>query len=126
MFDNAGAEQEYFLVDRKLFLQRPDLLNAGRTLFGTKPPRGQEFEDLYFGVIPERVMAYMVELGMTPMAAIEASTRIGAEALGLSRELGTIEEGKLADVIVVAGNPLQDMRAMKRVHAVIKGGVRYK
>jgi imidazolonepropionase-like amidohydrolase len=71
-------------------------------------------------------MAYMVELGMTPMAAIEASTRIGAEALGLSRELGTIEEGKLADVIVVAGNPLQDMRAMKRVHAVIKGGVRYK
>jgi imidazolonepropionase-like amidohydrolase len=71
-------------------------------------------------------MLYMVEMGMTPMAAIEASTRIGAEALGLSRDLGTIEEGKLADVIVVAGNPLQDMRAMKRVYAVIKGGVRYK
>jgi len=71
-------------------------------------------------------MRYMVEMGMTPMAAIEASTRIGAEALGLSRELGTLEEGKLADVIVVAGNPLLDMRAMKRVYAVIKGGVRYK
>jgi imidazolonepropionase-like amidohydrolase len=71
-------------------------------------------------------MMYMVEMGMTPMATIEASTRIGAEALGLSRELGTIEVGKLADVIVVAGNPLQDMRAMKRVYAVIKGGVRYK
>jgi imidazolonepropionase-like amidohydrolase len=71
-------------------------------------------------------MRYMVEMGMTPMQAIEASTRIGAEALGLSRELGTLEVGKLADVIVVAGNPLQDMRAMKRVHAVIKRGVRYK
>ncbi|HVY26060.1 MAG TPA: glutamine synthetase III [Polyangiaceae bacterium] len=62
VFANAGAEQEYFLVDRRMFLSRPDLLNAGRTLFGTKPPRGQEFEDLYFGVIPERVMAFMVEL----------------------------------------------------------------
>ncbi|HXK17197.1 MAG TPA: glutamine synthetase III [Polyangiaceae bacterium] len=62
VFANAGAEQEYFLVDRRFFLARPDLLNAGRTLFGTKPPRGQEFEDLYFGVIPERVLAYMVEV----------------------------------------------------------------
>ncbi|MGH9324703.1 MAG: amidohydrolase family protein [Vicinamibacteria bacterium] len=69
---------------------------------------------------------YMVELGMSPMNAIEASTRIGAEALGMEKDLGTIEEGKLADVIVVAGNPLLDMRAMKRVYAVIKGGVRYK
>ena len=55
VFAFAGPEQEYFLVDRKMVLARPDLLNAGRTLFGTKPPRGQEFEDLYFGVIPERV-----------------------------------------------------------------------
>jgi len=62
VFANAGAEQEYFLIDRRFFLARPDLLNAGRTLFGTKPPRGQEFEDLYFGVIPERVLAYMVEV----------------------------------------------------------------
>lgn len=62
VFANAGAEQEYFLVDRRFFLSRPDLLNAGRTLFGSKPPRGQEFEDLYFGVIPERVLAFMVEL----------------------------------------------------------------
>jgi glutamine synthetase len=62
VFAFAGPEQEYFLVDRRMFLARPDLLNAGRTLFGTKPPRGQEFEDLYFGVIPERVIAYMVEL----------------------------------------------------------------
>ncbi len=71
-------------------------------------------------------MMYMVEMGMDPMAAIEASTRIGADALGLSDQLGTVEKGKLADVIVIAGNPLQDMAAMKRVAYVVKGGVRYK
>lgn len=58
----AGPEQEYFLIDKKFFLARPDLLNSGRTLFGAKPPRGQEFEDQYFGVIPERVLAFMVEV----------------------------------------------------------------
>ncbi len=57
----AGAEQEYFLVDRGFFLGRPDLLNAGRTLFGAKPPKGQEFDDHYFGAIPERVLAYMMD-----------------------------------------------------------------
>ena len=48
----AGAEQEYFLIDKHFFYARPDLLNAGRTLFGAKPPKGQEFEDHYFGVDP--------------------------------------------------------------------------
>src|SRR3954454_19748178 len=58
----AGAEQEYFLIDKNFFYARPDLLNAGRALFGAKPPKGQEFEDHYFGVIPERVIAFMMEL----------------------------------------------------------------
>src|SRR5450755_3892889 len=53
----AGAEQEYFLIDRSFFLARPDLLNSGRTLFGAKPLKGQEFDDHYFGAIPERVLA---------------------------------------------------------------------
>lgn len=57
----AGAEQEYFLIDRNFFFARPDLLNAGRTLFGAKPPKGQEFEDQYFGVIPDRVLACMLD-----------------------------------------------------------------
>lgn len=57
----AGAEQEYFLIDRNFFFARPDLLNAGRTLFGARPPKGQEFEDHYFGSIPERVLACMLE-----------------------------------------------------------------
>jgi glutamine synthetase len=57
----AGAEQEYFLIDRSFFLARPDLLNSGRTLFGAKPPKGQEFDDHYFGAIPDRVLAYMLD-----------------------------------------------------------------
>lgn len=58
----AGPEQEYFLIDRNFFFARPDLLNASRTLFGAKPPKGQEFEDHYFGAIPERVLSFMMEL----------------------------------------------------------------
>jgi glutamine synthetase len=57
----AGPEQEYFLVDRNFFFARPDLINAGRTLFGASPPKGQEFEDHYFGAIPERVLAFMLD-----------------------------------------------------------------
>jgi len=57
----AGAEQEYFLIDRSFFFSRPDLLNSGRTLFGAKPPKGQEFDDHYFGAIPDRVLGYMMD-----------------------------------------------------------------
>ena len=56
----CGAEQEYFLIDKSFFYARPDLMAAGRTLFGAKPPKGQEFEDHYFGAIPERVMRFMI------------------------------------------------------------------
>ena len=57
----AGAEQEYFLIDRHFYFSRPDLVATGRTLFGAPPPKGQEFEDHYFGAIPERVLAFMLE-----------------------------------------------------------------
>lgn len=57
----AGAEQEYFLVDRNFYYSRPDLVVTGRTLFGAPMPRGQELEANYFGVIPERVLAFMLE-----------------------------------------------------------------
>src|SRR5450755_1327608 len=57
----AGAEQEYFLIDRSFFFSRPDLFNTGRTLFGAKPPKGQEFDDHYFGAIPERVLGFMMD-----------------------------------------------------------------
>ncbi len=61
VFSFAGAEQEYFLIDRHFFFSRPDLISTGRTLFGAAPPKGQEFEDHYFGAIPERVLAFMIE-----------------------------------------------------------------
>ncbi len=57
----AGPEQEYFLIDQNFYLARPDLLTAGRTLFGAKPAKGQQFDDHYFGAIPERVLACMLE-----------------------------------------------------------------
>jgi len=57
----CGPEQEYFLIDRQFYFNRPDLINAGRTLFGARPPKGQEMEDHYFGSIPDRVLAFMME-----------------------------------------------------------------
>ncbi len=57
----AGPEQEYFLIDRNFYFARPDLNVAGRTLFGAPSPKGQEFEDQYFGAIPDRVLACMLE-----------------------------------------------------------------
>lgn len=59
---SVGAEQEYFLVDHEKYLQRKDLIYAGRTLFGAMPPKGQELEDHYFGSIRERIAAYMKEV----------------------------------------------------------------
>lgn len=56
-----GAEQEYFLITEEYFYRRPDLVMTGRTLFGAKPPRGQELEDHYFGAIPDRVLSFMTD-----------------------------------------------------------------
>lgn len=61
VFSTLGPEQEYFLIDRNLFLLRPDLLLAGRTVYGARPPKGQELEDHYFGPVKDRVMAFMRE-----------------------------------------------------------------
>ncbi len=61
VFSSVGPEQEYFLIDEQYYFERPDLLTTGRTLFGRKPPKGQELDDHYFGSIPERVLAFMME-----------------------------------------------------------------
>ncbi len=58
----VGPEQEYFLIDEKVYAERPDLIYTGRTLFGANPPKGQELDDHYFGMIKPRVKAYMKEL----------------------------------------------------------------
>jgi len=57
----VGPEQEYFLIDEAFYFARPDLINAGRTLFGARPPKGQEMEDHYWGSIRERVLAFMMD-----------------------------------------------------------------
>ncbi|HEX4589642.1 MAG TPA: glutamine synthetase III, partial [Gemmataceae bacterium] len=62
VFTTVGSEQEYFLIDKHWYYARPDLINAGRTLFGAPPPKGQELEDQYFGAIPERVLACMADM----------------------------------------------------------------
>lgn len=59
---SVGAEQEYFIVDREKYLQRKDLIFAGRTLFGAMPPKGQELDDHYFGAIRERIGAFMKDV----------------------------------------------------------------
>ena len=62
VYPTVGAEQEYFLIDRKMYDARKDLVFSGRTLFGAKPPKGQELEDHYFGPIKSRVVAFMQDL----------------------------------------------------------------
>lgn len=62
VFSTVGPEQEYFLIDRKYYEKRPDLIITGRTLFGARPPKGQEMEDHYFGSIKERIASFMAEL----------------------------------------------------------------
>ena len=57
-----GAEQEYFLVDKKFYMQRPDLIQTGRTLFGAPPPKHQQLEDHYFGAIRPRIISFMTEV----------------------------------------------------------------
>jgi glutamine synthetase len=61
VFTTVGPEQEYFLIDEQYYFERPDLYTTGRTLFGAKPPKGHELDDHYFGSIPERVLACMLD-----------------------------------------------------------------
>ncbi|HKG37032.1 MAG TPA: glutamine synthetase III [Solirubrobacterales bacterium] len=61
VFTTVGPEQEYFLIDEQFYFERPDLIHTGRTLFGAQPPKGHELDDHYFGSIPERILACMLE-----------------------------------------------------------------
>ncbi len=62
IFTTVGSEQEYFLIDEGYYFARPDLVSSGRTLFGAKPAKGHELDDHYFGSIPERVLAFMLDV----------------------------------------------------------------
>jgi len=83
VFTTVGPEQEYFLIDEQYFFERPDLISTGRTLFGAKPPKGQELDDHYFGTIPERVLAFMMESELEMrMLGIPVKTRHNEVAPG--------------------------------------------
>jgi glutamine synthetase len=93
----CGPEQEYFLIDRHFFLARPDLINAGRTLFGAKPPKGQEFDDHYFGAIPERVLGFMMDTERELFKlGIPAKTRHNEVAPGQFEIAPMFERGNIA------------------------------
>jgi imidazolonepropionase-like amidohydrolase len=77
-------------------------------------------------VNPAREFAYMVKWGMTPAQAIRAATLSAAELLGMQDRVGSIEAGKLADVVGVAGDPLGDVTVLEKVDFVMKNGVVYK
>ena len=95
----AGAEQEYFLIDRHFFFSRPDLVAAGRTLFGAAPPKGQEFEDHYFGAIPERVLAFMIDAERELFKlGIPVKTRHNEVAPGQYEVAPIFETGNLATI----------------------------
>ncbi len=115
---SVGPEQEYFLVDKDLYMQRTDLKFAGRTLFGAPAPKGQEMEDHYFGVIRERVGAYMKDLN-------EELWKLGVTAKTQHNEVAPAQH-ELAPIyetanIAVDHNQLV-MEAMKRV--AIRHGMR--
>src|SRR4029450_8332282 len=61
VFTTVGPEQEYLLIDEQFYFARPDLVNTGRTLFGAQPPKGHELDDHYFGSMPERILACMLD-----------------------------------------------------------------
>ena len=113
VFTNIGPEQEYFLVDRRLAEQRPDLLLTGRTLFGAPSPKGQELEDQYFGAIRERILAFMMDLDRelwrlgipvqdAPQRGGPGTVRDGARVRG---HLGRLRPQHGRDVTRCAGSP---------------------
>ncbi|MGE5836271.1 MAG: glutamine synthetase III [Acidobacteriota bacterium] len=107
----CGPEQEYFLIDRNFYFARPDLINAGRTLFGAKPPKGQELEDQYFGSIPERVLAFMHDVeNELYKVGVPVKTRHN-EVAPSQYELAPIFE----NANVATDHQMMTMEAMKRI-----------
>jgi glutamine synthetase len=107
----CGPEQEYFLIDRNFYFARPDLINAGRTLFGARPPKGQELEDQYFGSIPDRVLAFMHDVE-TELYKVGVPVKTRHNEVAPSQyELAPIFE----NANVATDHQMMTMEAMKRI-----------
>jgi len=102
--------------------QLPETIALARK-HGVRIAAGTDFvmSDFPWALLPEEI-AYLTQLGLTPMEAIESATRVGAEVLGLEKDLGTIEPGKLADLVLVDRNPLEDITALAEVSWVMQNG----
>ena len=102
--------------------QLPETIALARK-HGVRIAAGTDFvmSDFPWALLPEEI-TYLTQLGLTPMEAIESATRIGAEVLGLEKDLGTIEPGKLADLILADRNPLEDITALAEVSWVMQNG----
>ena len=98
----------------------PSVERGVKTAFGTEAG-GFDWE-----TNPAVEFSLMVKYGMTPAQAIRSATISAAELLGMEQEIGTIEPGKLADIVAVPGNPLTDVSALEHVQFVMKGGVVFK
>jgi Tol biopolymer transport system component/imidazolonepropionase-like amidohydrolase len=110
------AAREALVVPQEQ-LVRTLVRNGGRVIAGTDSPINP------YGISLLLELEHYVRGGLTPAEAIRTATAVPAEALGIGSELGTIEAGKLADLIVVEGNPLDDIRQLRRVRQVMRGGV---
>ena len=107
----VGAEQEYFLIDKRFYLNRPDLVCTGRTLFGAKPPKGQELDDNYFGAIHERALSYMAEVEYELLRlGVPIKTRHNEVAPGQYELAPTFETSNLA-----TDHQMMTMEVMTRI-----------
>ncbi len=116
----AQEKNDYYIKhERGDFLKR---IGRAHTA-GVKIAVGVDLGGLQFDpTLSARELALLVEAGMSPMQAIQAATRVGAELLGKEKNLGTLEAGKLADIIAVRGNPLEDISELEAVHFVMIDG----
>jgi len=108
--DLTRKYKEDYLVQYRLAIRRGVKVGVGSDNVGFPATYGT------------REFAALVNVGMSPMQAIQAGTRVNAELLNMEHDLGTIEPGKLADIIAVAGSPLEDMSELERVTFVMLGG----
>jgi imidazolonepropionase-like amidohydrolase len=119
-----GEMEEFLRKDREVAQQQRDNFRKAVQM-GIKLTMGTDTGVHRHQDAPKQ-LAYMVQYGMTPMQAIQAATRVGAEALGIEAEVGQIAPGYSADLIAVKTDPLKDMHAMDAVEFVMKQGTVYK
>jgi imidazolonepropionase-like amidohydrolase len=120
--ERPDAEAQQKMVELSKKYRAEFLANIGTAIqAGVKVAVGSDFGG-YDPLINAREFASLVEAGMTPMQAIQAGTRVGAELLQWEDRVGTIEPGKLADIVAVSGDPLEDLSELERVIFVMKGG----